>query len=286
MSSKIPVTVLVQTKNEEVGIGECLDALRDFAEVIVVDSMSEDRTQQIARAKGAQVVTFSWDGNYPKKKQWQLQNLSVLHDWVMFIDADESPRPELITELRALFANPMREVAFDIDLDYVFAGQVLKHGHRVTKRCLVRPGFVEFPVMNDLEAPGMGELEGHYQPEARGQIGRLSGRLLHNDLDPVSSWFSRHNKYSDWEAYLRRNSDVRREIASRRTTKGRLFDAVPFKPLIFFCYAYVLRLGLLDGRAGFDYAIALATYYWQIGVKTRELARGHAADIETQTDGA
>jgi len=46
---------------------------------------------------------------------------------------------------------------------------------------------------------------------------------------------------------------------------------VPFKPFLFFGYAYVVRAGFLDGRAGLDYATALATYYWQIGVKYREL---------------
>jgi hypothetical protein len=56
-----------------------------------------------------------------------------------------------------------------------------------------------------------------------------------------------------------------------------LFDRVPFKPAAFFAYSYVIRAGFLDGRAGFDYAMALAMYYWQIGVKYRELVRneGH-----------
>ncbi len=272
---RIPVSVLVQTKNEEVGIRACLEGLTDFDEVVVVDSNSKDATVSLAERMGIRVVNFTWNGRYPKKKQWQLENVSVRNAWVLFMDADETPSAELLAELRKWVSDGFLEkyAAVDIDLDYVFAGRVLSHGHRVTKRALVRVGQVEFPVVDDLGAPGMGELEGHYQPVASGQVARARGRILHNDLDPVSSWFARHNKYSDWEAYLRTRASLKEEIRKRRTLKGRVFDAVPFKPAIFFVYAYLLRGGFRDGRAGFDYAFALSTYYWQIGLKTRELER-------------
>lgn len=276
---KIPVTVLVQTKNEEVGIAACLAGLSDFDEVIVVDSDSTDRTTDIALAAGAKVVRFTWNGQYPKKKQWQLDNVETRNVWVLFLDADETPRPALIEELKTLFLRGGPSgAAFDIDLDYVFAGRVLRHGHRVTKRCLVQKDKVQFPVMDDLDAPGMGELEGHYQPLAFGVVGRLRGRILHNDLDPVSTWFARHNKYSDWEAHLRTRRAAREQVRGARTLKGRVFDAVPFKPAAFFAYAYMAKAGFLDGRAGLDYATALATYYWQIDVKTRELSRAGGRD--------
>lgn len=271
----LPITVLIQTKNEEVGITACIRALGDFSRVIVVDSDSTDSTKDLAAAAGAEVINFSWNGRYPKKKQWQLDNLRTENEWVLFMDADETPSLHLLDELRSLWRTPFptEASAADIDLDYVFAGRRLRHGHRVTKRALVRVGHVQFPVFDDLDAPGMGELEGHYQPATTGKVVRLKGRILHNDLDPVSTWFARHNRYSDWEAFLRSDPDLRHEIARRRTLKGRAFDLVPAKPLAFFLYAYIARAGFLDGRAGFDYALALSTYYWQIGLKTREMER-------------
>lgn len=270
----IPVTVLVQTKNEELGLETCLSALTDFDEVIVVDSNSTDRTKQIALDCGATVVNFTWNKKYPKKKQWELDNVVTKHDWVLFIDADETPNAELI---RSLFEFSRTQLwsaaAIDIRLDYVFGGRMLRHGHRVVKRALVHKDRVQFPVVDDLDAPGMGELEGHYQPEAQGQIRTMPGRIRHDDKDPVRTWFDRHNRYSDWEAYLRTNNAVKSAIGRRRSAHGRVFDKVPFKPLAFFLYAYVIRAGFLDGRAGFDYAIALSTYYWQIGLKLREIHR-------------
>ena len=272
--AKIPVSVLVQTKNEAVGILHCLQSLSQFDEVIVVDSNSTDDTAVIAAGWGATVVNFTWNGQYPKKKQWQLDNVATRNDWILFLDADETPDPALLASLRDLPKEPgVRDAAaFDIRLDYVFAGKKLRHGHRVVKRALVRRDLVEFPVMPDLDAPGMGELEGHYQPVALGTVSAINGRILHDDQDPVRTWFDRHNRYSDWEAYLRTDPSAKSFIAGSRSRQGKLFDKVPFKPLIFFSYAFVLRVGFLDGRAGLDYAIALSTYYWQIGLKTRELS--------------
>jgi glycosyltransferase involved in cell wall biosynthesis len=272
---KIEVTVLVQTKNEAVGIGHCLASLADFDEVIVVDSDSTDGTAELALEHGARVVNFSWNGKYPKKKQWQLDNVPTKNQWILFLDADETPDSTLLESMRHLPAGdaPQAPAAFDIRLDYVFAGRTLLHGHRVVKRSLLNRGRVSFPEMPDLGAPGMGELEGHYQPIARGSVSTIAGRILHDDQDPVRTWFDRHNRYSDWEAFLRTQVGAKGSVARARSRQGRLFDTVPFKPFVFFAYAYVARAGFLDGRAGLDYAVALATYYWQIELKTRELRR-------------
>lgn len=275
MTESLPITVLVQTKNEAVGISDCLNGLREFDEVIVVDSNSTDSTVEIANSLGFRVENFTWNGLYPKKKQWQLENLQTRHDWILFIDADEVPTAQLIAELRD-HRNAMAQgqiSAFDIPLDYVFSGRVLRFGHRVVKRALVHRQRVQFPVIDDLDAPGMGELEGHYQPVVSGDVKRLNGAIRHDDKDPVRTWFDRHNRYSDWEAFLRTRPDVKDEAAKRRSRQGRIFDKVPFKPLAFFAYAYLARRGFLDGRPGLDYALALATYYWQIDLKVRELAR-------------
>jgi len=60
-----------------------------------------------------------------------------------------------------------------------------------------------------------------------------------------------------------------------RSRQGKFFNRLPFKPIVFFIYSYFIRRGLLDGRAGFNYAVALSFYYWQISIKTSE-RRGFA----------
>ena len=274
---KIPASVLIQTKNEEASIERCLAALSDFDEVIVVDSNSADRTAELAAAGGATVINFTWNGAYPQKKQWQLEHAPTRHPWILFLDADEFPSRELIEEIAVIVSDPLeRRVAFDIPISYHFAGKVLKHGHRVVKRSLLKRGFNRYEDTGLVNLPVMTELEVHYQPEATGEVGRTAGLLAHHDLDPVRTWFDRHNKYSDWEAYIHADPAMRRSVRSSKSLQGQRFDVVPFKPVAFWVYSYIVRGGFLDGRAGLDYAVALATYYWQIGLKTRELQQnGH-----------
>ena len=272
---KIPVTVLVLAKNEEAGLANTLNGLHDFDQVIVIDSNSVDRTPEIALECGAELVNFTWNGEYPKKKQWALESAGARHGWILLLDADEIPSLEMVHEIRERLPEMAagRYGAYEIELKYKFAGKFLNHGHRVVKRSLLDPKRAAHPVVDDLNAPGIREVEGHYQPVVDGPIGKLSGRLFHDDRDPVTSWFDRHNRYSDWEAFLHLQAAAKEDIASKRSRNGRIFDKIPFKPGVFFLYSYMIRAGFLDGKAGFDYAMALSMYYWQIGVKVRELQK-------------
>lgn len=274
--SALPISVIVFTKNEEETIGNTLSHLDAFDDIAVVDSLSTDRTGEIARAAGARIIDFDWNGEYPKKKQWSLLHAGTKHRWILLLDADEYPSPEMVDELRALLPELRagKYAAYEMHLRYRFVGKFLKHGHRVTKRSLIDSRRSEFPEIDDLYAPGIREIELHFQPQADGPLGMMKTRLVHDDRDPVASWFTRHNFYADWEAALHMHPEARRDLATKRTAKGAFWDRVPFKPLVFFVYSYIARLGFLDGRAGFDYAFGLASYYWQIGVKVRELKRG------------
>lgn len=268
-----PVTALILTKNEEAGIERCVRAAQLCCDqVIVVDSASSDATVALARSAGAEVVNFEWNGAYPKKKQWGMNLPQIRHDWVLHLDADEIVGAALAAEVvRIVSDHGAAPIAYDIPLAYRFDGKTLRHGHKVLKRSLIRKDRCEFPVMPDLDAPGITEVEGHYQPDAHGEVGILASRLLHDDPDPIASWIGRHNRYSDWEAHLRVHSNARLKVREHKSSQGRLFDRLPGKPLIFFIYSYVIRLGFLDGRSGFNYAYGLAWYYWLIGVKVREL---------------
>lgn len=284
--AKLPITVLVQTKNEAVGIAACLESMKDFDEVIVVDSCSTDATQAIASNCGARVVNFDWNGQYPKKKQWMIESAGARNDWLLIMDADERVTPEMLAELRRRLKEMSSQEygAYEIPIDYVFNGRLLQHGHKVYKRTLVDRRRTSYPAIGDLEAPGMGELEGHYQPVIVGPIGRFGGAIHHDDKDPIRSWFERHNRYSDWEAYLATHPEVGRQVNQLRTGGGQKFAKVPFKPLAFFVYDYIVRQGFRDGRAGFNYAFALAWYYWLTEVKVEEQRAAVEARGETATE--
>ena len=270
--NKIPISVVVVTKNEEARIARCLEALSDFDEVVVVDSNSDDGTCDAARACGARVEGFVWDGRYPKKRQWCLDYLDLAHDWVFFVDADEVVTPEVVCEIAALFEGAEPEVAgFFVRASYLWRGVILRHGLKNNKLVLFDRRRVEFPVVDDLDLPGMGEIEGHYQPVlkvgyAADEIGQFKGLMLHKIDDDMQTWEARHLQYAQWEAGMRaRNAWPEEDVGFRRFLK-RVFRNMPCRDVAAFLHCYILKLGFLDGVAGFDFARSRARYYRMVSV--------------------
>jgi glycosyltransferase involved in cell wall biosynthesis len=88
-TAKIPVSVLIPAKNEEFNLPACLESVARADEVFVVDSQSSDRSGEICSSYGANVVQFHFNGRWPKKKNWSLENLPFRNDWVLIVDCDE-----------------------------------------------------------------------------------------------------------------------------------------------------------------------------------------------------
>src|SRR6266566_3486588 len=88
-NTRVPLSVLVPVKNEAANLRDCLASVAFADEIVVVDSASTDGTQEIATAAGARVVQFVWNGKFPRKKNWALENIPWRHEWVLIIDADE-----------------------------------------------------------------------------------------------------------------------------------------------------------------------------------------------------
>ena len=124
-----------------------------------------------------------------------------------------------------------------------------------------------FPEVGDSRRTRHGRAGGPL-PAGRAVRGAAALRPIeHEDLDPVRTWFERHNRYSDWEAWLELHPRVKEEIRKVKSRQGQLFHRAPFKPVVSFAYAYVYRRGFLDGRAGLDYALAMSFYRWQIALE-------------------
>lgn len=260
--NKIPVSVLVTTRNEERRIVPCLRALSDFSEIIVIDSASNDRTVDLAQRCGARAVPFSWNGAYPKKRQWCLDRLRLAHEWILFIDADEVMTPALAQEIGCVLQSPVCKGYF-IKGSYVMAGKVLRYGLCNNKLVLFDRRCFRFPEIDDLDIEGMGEMEGHYQPQAvdGASIGQLQSRLYHHAYESGEDWESRHRRYADWESGVNaRNAWPADPVRSRQLLK-RVFRVVPGRPLIAFIHSYVWCYGFLDGFAGWRFARDRYRYY-------------------------
>jgi glycosyltransferase involved in cell wall biosynthesis len=264
------------SKNEAKNITKCLASLRGVDQIFVVDSGSTDGTQDLALKLGATVVDFRWNGHYPKKKQWCLENLPFDHDWVFYVDADEEATPELLGEIGRAIFEPGAIAGYFVGYDYVFLGKMLRHGQRVYKLVLFDRHRGRFDPVDDLEAENMWEVEGHYQPRIDGPTAKLEHPMIHTDHDSLYHYFDRHNRYSDWEALMRSKASAANVSESQmgsRAVMKKIFDRLPFKAPAAFIYAYVLKAGFRDGRAGLHYALAKAFYYWQIELKMAEMKR-------------
>lgn len=259
----IPVTAIVVTKNEEKRIGRCLEALSGFEEIIVLDSASRDKTAEMAALQGARVENFIWNGQYPKKRQWCLDHVEIRTDWIFFVDADEIVTEELKKEIADLFRRGPAEDGYFIKGQYRMGEKLLRHGLQNNKIALFHRGKFRFPVVDDLDIPGMGEIEGHYQPVPVGTatIGALKSPLLHDALDDPHAWAFRHEKYARWEAGMNaRNAWPHDPVTWRQNLKV-LLRATRFRPQIMFFLSYVAAGGFLDGRAGLELARRKSRYY-------------------------
>ena len=135
------------------------------------------------------------------------------------------------------------------------------------------------------DIPNTGDNEVHEHVLLQGNVGYLKQDMLHIDFRDIYHWLQRHNRYSNWEArvyfnYLtdsHPNHSVRPSLFGNAIQRKRFLKKIwvrlPFKPLLRFILTYVLRLGFLDGRAGYIYARLLSQYEYQIGVKLYELRR-------------
>ena len=271
LQSNLPISAVIFTKNESKNIAECIASLAAFNEILVIDSGSSDDTQKIARDLGAKVINFEWNRQYPKKRQWSLQSLDYANSWILFVDADERVTSKFVSELQEfMHFHSSKFAAASIPIDYYFAGKRLLFGQKPRKIVLLRLGKVFFPEIDDLGAEGMGELEGHYQPTVDGRIQKFENAITHNDNDPISTWITRHIIYAKCEAHLLLNDSAKSKVEKSKGSIAAVLHKLPFRPLSFFIYSYVLKFGFLDGKAGFDYAFAKSWYYWLSAVIARE----------------
>ncbi|PYV28863.1 MAG: glycosyl transferase family 2 [Acidobacteria bacterium] len=266
--ARAPVSVLVLTRNEEANIAECLESLRWAAEVLVVDSLSTDRTAEIAEALGAKVCPHAFAG-YADQRNWALQNLPFAHDWVLMIDADERIPGALAHEIRkAVSRSNDTYSGFYISRRLFFMGRWLRHGGlyptwllRLFKRQLAR--VEERPVNEHVIV--------------NGRVGYLGQPLDHVDRRPLSDWVAKQNRYAGLQAaeYLREKSRKGFESSIRASLRGsqaerkrwiklHVWNRLPLlvRPFLFFARNYFLKAGFLDGRAGFIYHVL-----WSFWVK-------------------
>ncbi len=254
----IDVTVIILTYNEEIHIRRCLENVNRFASrVIVVDCFSTDKTADIAKELGAEVIEHKWPGNQAEQFNWALDNLQISTEWVLRLDADEYLTPELIEELYQILPRMDKEIsALVFPLGRAFMGRVLKHGivNGVSMIRMFRKGKARY------EKRVMDE---HLQIVS-GKTYICKNKFIDDNRMPLGYFVAKHNNYSVREAALlldaeyninsetEQNSEFAREVQAKRAQKAKYAKMPLFwRAFGYFVYRYIIKLGFLDGKEGF-----------------------------------
>lgn len=226
-----PLSGTIITYNEEDHIEDCIRSLmRVCSEVIVVDSLSTDRTLELAQAAGARVVSQAYLGEGPQR---QLTERLATHDWILALDADERLDDELASNIARLALT-------DPDEAYAFNRKSF-----VGPRWIRGPGFYPDYVtrLYNRTRAGYEPKPGHAGVRAP-RVRRVPGHILHYTYDGLSDWIAKINWLTSRDAQGMFNAG--RGPSVLRPIRSAL--AAVFRQLI-------LRGGLFRGADGWTIAV-------------------------------
>lgn len=223
---RLPLSAVLITRNAAGQLAECLASVAFCDEIVIVDSGSDDATLEIAERHGARVIQSEWRGFGPQK---QFAVAQASHDWVLCIDADERVSAPLRENIIAVVSAPTLG-AWRFARCNRFMGRYLRHGE----------GYPDWSLrLFDRRAARWSDDPVHEKVIAGGEIGTLSGDLLHQSAESLETYLAKQNRYSTLAA----------DEALARGERASVLHLL-LSPLLRFIKFYFLRLGLLDGLPG------------------------------------
>lgn len=264
------IAAIILTKNEEKHISRCINSIKEFCEeIIVVDSLSTDRTCEIAKELGARIYKNPWK-NYATQFNYGVYNCDITSEWIWRIDADEFIECNLGEAMKNTLANCNK----DINGVYVrkridFMGRPLLHGGWYPSYHLkvFRRGH------GDCENRWMDE---HIRIFDGSSITIETGDQVDANLNNLTWWTEKHNGYATREMVdmlmMEYGLDAKsQEVTPRffgteeqrkRWLKIKYIKTPLFiRPFINFFLRYILKAGFLDGKEGFLWHILQGFWY-------------------------
>ncbi len=264
------ISVLILTKNEELDLPDCLKSVAWSDDIHVLDSVSTDKTLDLAVSFGAKVTLRAFDG-YASQRNFGLK-LFFKHQWLMILDADERVTPSLASEISEFVKSAPANVAgARMRRRDIWWGRWLKHAQ-------ISPFYVRLVRVG----------RAHYEREINevlvvdGDILELTQPFVHYPFSKgIDHWISKHNTYSRMEAdvvakgaFIKpvwRTALFGRDFGERRVHQKAIFYGLPARPLIKLIYMLIVRRAFLDGWPGIRYAVLQAIYEYFIVLKTKEM---------------
>jgi glycosyltransferase involved in cell wall biosynthesis len=240
-NAREPLSVCIVCRDEAENIRACLASVAWADEIIVVDSGSTDETVAIAREFTDKVVFNAWPG-YIEQKNFALDHAT--HAWALCLNADERVSPELAAEIKqklaAIKKGQTRCNGFEMPRRTFYLGRWINHGgwYPDKKVRFVRRDSARWAGTNP-----------HDHMQVDGEVGALTGDIHHYTYRDIADHLVTINNFTTVAA---------KEMLAKG--KGLPLLHMLFNPGLRFLRMYCLRLGFLDGMAGFVVA-SLASYY-------------------------
>ncbi len=246
------ISAVIITLDEERNLGRCLDSVRGVAdEVVVLDSGSTDGTERIARERGAVFLHQDWLG-YGRQKNAAVERAA--NEWVLSLDADEALSDELRGSILGLKAAGPGAEAYEVNRLNWYCGRFLRHSGWYPDR-KIRLWRKDAARWADTTIHELAETA----PGAR--VERLAGDLLHYTIHDRAQHLRTIERFTTLSA----------EALAREGKGGQAWKRF-VSPAASLFRAYVLKLGFLDGRAGWDVCRLSAYATWLKYEKLRRLA--------------
>ncbi len=227
----IQISAVIITFNEERNIARCLNSLKGIADdIVVVDSFSKDKTEEICKLHGVRFVQHTFDGHI-EQKNWAITQAKFPH--VLSLDADEALDETLQKSILEAKINWHFD-GYEMNRLTNYCGKFIRHSGWYPDRKLrlwdSRKGHWG----------GTNPHDKYEMNEPTAICGRLNGNILHYSFYSVDEHYRQVNYFTDIMSK-----------ALRKQGKTTSILTVYISPVLKFIGSYFLRLGILDGYYGF-----------------------------------
>lgn len=240
---KLPISVFIITKNEEDRIAAAINSVLGFAdEILVIDSGSEDKTEEISKKLGAKVIFNKWTGFGPQKVFGENK---CKNKWILNIDADENLSAELVEEIRQIFSKSQQDQYCGYRI------KILNQFFNEKKPKKLAYYYNQFRLYNT-DFAGFKNSKIHDSVELKnrennGKIKDLKNTISHQSFRSYKHWIEKINEYSEMQA-------VEAFEKNKNVSRLKIF-ATPF---LSFIKGYFIRRYFIYGFNGLVYSYVFA----------------------------
>lgn len=242
MELKEKVSGLIITYNEEKNIREVLGCFDFCDEIIVVDSYSTDKTVEIAAEIPKVKIIQNTFEDFTKQRNLALEHAQ--NDWLIFLDGDERITPELRQEIISELNRPQKCDAYYFQRQFYFAGRKVNYSGTQNDK--------NFRLFRKSKAKYVAEKKVHETLQVSGKICTLKNKLQHFSVSDYNSYRLKMIRYGELKGQELAHNGKKYSILTQNS-----------KTFFKFFKSYFLKLGILDGKAGFDLSYLQSLYVYE-----------------------